>query len=116
MPKPKQPKKLQKKVSNSHSLQDFFSQYDAVTLIGMINTFENGEGWKLFRAYMSHVQREYEVTALDLMGKEEPGASFASGYAKCAEDTQKDFMEGLKKTLLGVSPLVENPREEDSLL
>ena len=104
---------LNQKLNNFKQLID---KYDSVTLIGALNTLEDSVAWQIYQAYCAKVQREYEVMALDLVGKEVKGAAYASGYARCAEDMQENFVKGLKETLLNISPVVENPRVEDSLL
>lgn len=97
------------------TLKDFLDRYDAVSLIGSINTFENSTAWKLYQAYARYVQRQFEVTALDQMALvgTDKNAAYASGYAKCAEDMVEKFMEGLKQTVLQTSPVVENARPEE---
>ena len=100
-------------VSNP-SLEELLNSYDRASLMGMISSFENSEAWTVFQAYARLVQRQYEVEALDAMGREGAvkSASFASGYAKGVEDVTEKFMEGLRKTVSNVSMVVENPRPE----
>lgn len=92
-----------------------FAKYDSVTLLALIRSFEASEGWDVFKAYASIIQRQYEVDALDRAGKKDESVpvAFASGYAKCAEDMTKNFMEGLKQTVLNVSPVIKNDRIEE---
>ncbi len=107
----KQPQKARK----TNSLQDYLNTYDAPTLVGLLNSLENSDAWNVFMAYSSMVQRQYEIEALDAMGKEGSvkSAAFASGYAKGVEDVSKLFMLGLKNTVNKVSQVVENPPEVD---
>ena len=102
-------------LNNNTSLEEVFSQYDAVTILGLLNSFENSEAWKVFKAYSRTVQRQYEVDALDRAAKvgEHVPTAFASGYAKCAEDMTRTFMDGLRQTALNLNPVVTNDRIEE---
>lgn len=96
------------------SLKDFFQNYDSVTLIALLNTFEQSLGWKVYMAWCALSQRDAEVNSLDKIAKgENPQACFASGYAKACEDMGANFIDALKKSILAKSDLVEHPREEE---
>lgn len=112
MQKLRQPhSKLNSKKAN---LQEFLNTYDAVTLQSALTSFESSLGWELLKAYSAHIQRRYEIDALDLVGRHNLNqqAAYASGYAKACEDIQS-FMEGLRNTILGVSQVIETPRPEE---
>ena len=98
-----------------NSLERYLQAYDAVTLSKVLSHFETSEGWAMFVAYASMVQRQYEIEALDLLGKEgaTKSASFASGYAKGVEDVTQSFLQGLRNTVNNVSMIVEDPRPEE---
>lgn len=104
-----------KKQSLKNNLEGFLTGYDSSSLVGVLNTLENNVAWEVFTAYAAKVQRQYEVDALDMTSKfgKDKEAAYASGYAKCAEDMQKDFMQGLKQTVLNVNPVIENVRTEE---
>ena len=104
MPKQKKSKK---------TLENFITGYDSSNLVGALQSLEDSVAWELYKAYCANVQRQYEVAALDISAREEKGASYASGYAKCAEDMTNLFMEGLKKTVLNVNPVIETVRVEE---
>ena len=106
MPKPRKTKS---------KLETFVTGYSGTKLLGALEQFENSLAWEVFKSYAANVQRQYEVSALDLAGKEERGASYASGYAKCAEDMTNDFMTGLKNTVQNVNPVIENVRPEEDV-
>lgn len=108
-------RRKQPQLSQSPNLDEVFNRYDGVTILALINSFENSESWKVFKAYSAMVQRRYEVDALDRAGKKDESipTAFASGYAKCAEDMCNNFMEGLKQTALNISPVVKNDRIEE---
>ncbi len=95
------------------TLEGFITGYDSTNLVGALQSLEDSMAWEVFKSYCANVQRQYEVAALDLMAREEKGSSYASGYAKCAEDMANQFMEGLKKTVLNVNPVIETVRVEE---
>jgi|ERR1051326_2470078 hypothetical protein len=100
--------------TNNTSLKDFLDLYPAVQLRGALLSFEDSTGWELMKAYISTVQRRYEVDALDLIGKgEHSPAAYASGYSKALEDLKSGFVEGLHQTILGKSQVIEDPRPEE---
>ena len=111
MPKPK----LQdSKLKTQPSLEEFLNTYDAVTLNSALGAFDNSLGWELLKAYADFIRRQYEVTALDLTAKDgqEKAAAYASGYAKaCA--LFPEFVEGLRKTVLGNNGVYEIERPEE---
>lgn len=100
------------------TLKDYLNTYDSVTLIALINAMEDSRAWDIFRAYIKLRQREFEVAALDLMNKDSmvQSAAYASGYAKALDDVSEDLIKQLKDFSLGVSPVVETPRPEESAL
>ncbi len=112
MRKLKQPSKTK---TNLNSLEQYLQTYDPVTLNRVLNSLEGSEGWGMFIAYAHLVQRQYEVEALDALGKEGAvkSASFASGYAKGVEDVTSSFVQGLRNTVNNVSMVLENPRPEE---
>ncbi len=95
-------------------LQEFLNSYDIQTLRGAVLSFDNSTGWEIMKAYISTVQRRYEVDALDLIGKgDQAPAAYASGYAKCLDELKNSFVEGLQQTILGRSQVIENIRPEE---
>ena len=105
--------KKPKTTRKTKTLEGFITGYDSTNLVGALQSLENSLAWEVYKAYCANVQRQYEVAALDLMAREEKGASYASGYAKCAEDMANSFMDGLKKTVLNVNPVIETVRTEE---
>lgn len=105
-----------KRIQAVHNLDHYFKSYDPVTLTGALNSLESSVAWGIFVAYARMVQRQYEVEALDLLGKEgsTKSAAFASGYAKGVEDVHQLFMTGLINTINNVSLAVENPPPEEA--
>ncbi len=103
----------QKTTRKTKTLGGYITGYDSSNLVGALQSLEDSLAWEVFQAYCANVQRQYEVAALDLMAREEKGSSYASGYAKCAEDMALQFMEGLKKTVLNVNPVIETVRTEE---
>lgn len=100
----------------NRSLNDFLAGYNSVTLIGLIETFENGDAWNIFRAYLKLRQREFEVASLDLVSKGQTHpAAHASGYAQGIEDVADKLMGEMKKFVLNESPVVESPRPEEEV-
>lgn len=101
--------------NQSPSLKEFLDTYDQRSLLGALNSFEASLGWEVLKAYARMVQRENEITALDLIPKEDmvQAASYASGYAKGVSDLVEQFVPGLQKTITQVSPVIENDRPEE---
>jgi hypothetical protein len=111
-------KRKQLQSQTTPTLKEYLDQYDSVTLIAIINAMEDSRAWDVFRAYIKLRQREFEVVALDLMNKDTmvQSAAYASGYAKALDDVSEDLIKQLKDFSLGVSPVVETPRPEESNL
>lgn len=109
MSKLKQPLNKQNK-----NLKDFLDSYDSVTLLSALNSFDNSLGWEILKAYAAFTQRSYEVAALDKIIKNDElqASAYAAGYAKACEDLSL-FSDGLRKTILDSSDVVENPRPEE---
>ena len=112
MPKRSRP---DSKPKTQAKLEEFLNTYDAIQLRGALASFEGSTGWELLKAYISTVQRRYEVDALDLMAKSDgiQAATYASGYAKALDELKNEFVEGLHQTILGKSQVVEVPRPEE---
>ena len=107
-----------KSLTKNKPLDSYLAGYDSANLIGALETLQNSSAWELYKAYAANVQRRYEVDSLDMAGKtgKDKESAFASGYARCAEDMPTNFMEGLKKTILNINPVIEDARIEDSTL
>ena len=109
------PKRKLTPINPKLSLKEFLDTYDQRSLVGALNSFEGSLGWELLQAYGRMVQRENEITALDLIPKQDmvQAASYASGYAKGISDLLEHFLPGLQKTITQVSPVIESERPEE---
>lgn len=111
MPRPKQPKKQQKR-----NLKEFIEGYDKQILYGALETFKTSTGWDVLRAFLQQRQREFEVAALDLIRSNghTQDAAYASGYAMAIDDLLNRDINELEGIVLGQSGVIEAPMPEDN--
>lgn len=106
---------LRPKTPPNLTLQEHLSKYDTKVLQGALQQLEDSLFWDIFKAYLKHRQREFEVASLDLAchTNMQAEAAKASGIACALEEVADKYCTDLHQLLSGYTGVVENPSPEE---
>lgn len=105
-----------KKANPQTTVKEHLAAYDNITLNRVIEEFETGVAWTVYKSFLKRKQRESELTTLYKVSQPNgiAEASYASGYAKAMDDVTEGFITELINLVNNKSHAVENPMPEES--
>jgi hypothetical protein len=109
------PKRKKAQKSNPDSPLD---QYDSVTLMAALNSFERSLGWDVFKSFLYYQAAAHGTMSNVLVQQsgKQAEACAAGAKAEVLREVMDVFMEQLKQKIKGTEGVVESPRPDDEVV
>jgi hypothetical protein len=102
-------RRVQAQIPQPSNVQDFLNSYDPQQLVGALASFENSQGWELFKSYMFYRAASNAGAALALSqstGRSCEAASEA-GKAEALREAAESFLIELQAKIAGNEGIIE---------